>query len=165
MTSLAFWDLILESLTPNVNAALVLSTWLIKWINIEVHNWTKAHLRWGFRVQILRNQFGPIWSKSNPWVGPGFLLWILRCSQSGNHPENNLAKFCYILNMKLEKKIKKSGSFYILGYLLELIITIWWSDFVFSFKIWRIWVIFYLKNLCIGRNPNFSGRNLAKIRH
>jgi hypothetical protein len=26
---------------------------------------------------------------------PGFLLRILWCSQNGNHPENNLAKFCY----------------------------------------------------------------------
>jgi hypothetical protein len=114
-----------------VNAPLVLSTWLIKWINIKVDNWTKAHLRRGFRLQILRNQFGLIWSKLNPWVGRGFLLWILWCSQSGNHPENNLAKFCYILNMKLEKKVKKSWPFYIFGYLLELIITIRWSDFFF----------------------------------
>jgi hypothetical protein len=43
------------------------------------------------------------------------------CSQSGDHPENNLAKFGYILDIKLEK-IK---SFYILGYLLELIVKIW----------------------------------------
>jgi hypothetical protein len=47
---------------------------------------------------------------------------ILWCSQSGHHPENNLAKFGYILDMKVEKKSK---SFYVLGYLLELIIKIW----------------------------------------
>jgi hypothetical protein len=34
---------------------------------------------------------------------PGFLLRILWCSQSGGHPENNLAKFGYILEMKVEK--------------------------------------------------------------
>jgi hypothetical protein len=51
----------------------------------------------------------------------GLLLGILQCSQSGNHRENILAKSGYLLYMKLEKK----ESFYILGYLLELIIKIW----------------------------------------
>jgi len=46
---------------------------------------------------------------------------ILWCSQSGHHPENDLAKFGYMLDMKVEKK---SESFYILGYLLEFIIKI-----------------------------------------
>jgi len=36
-------------------------------------------------------------------VGAGFLLRILWCSQSGDHNENNLAKFDYILNMKVGK--------------------------------------------------------------
>jgi hypothetical protein len=45
--------------------------------------------------------------------GPGFLLRILWWSQSGNHPENDLAKFGYILDMKVEKKPE---SFYVLGY-------------------------------------------------
>ncbi len=156
MTSSVLRDLILESLTPSVNAPLVPSTWLIKWIDIEVDNWTKAHIRWGFRVQILRNQFGLIWSKLNPWVGPGFLLCILWCSQSGNHPENNLAKFCYILNMKLEIKIKIRILLYFWlppgTYNNNLVIWLF-----FSFKIWRIRVIFYpWKTLCIGRSPNFQ---------
>jgi hypothetical protein len=34
----------------------------------------------------------------------GFLLRILWCNQSGNHPESNLAKFGYILDMKVEGK-------------------------------------------------------------
>jgi hypothetical protein len=34
----------------------------------------------------------------------GFLLRILWCSQSDDRPENNLAKFGYILEMKVEKK-------------------------------------------------------------
>jgi hypothetical protein len=41
-------------------------------------------------------------------------LW---CSQSGNHPENNLAKVGYIQDTKMGKKKR---SFYILGYLLDL---------------------------------------------
>jgi hypothetical protein len=52
----------------------------------------------------------------------------LGCSQSGHHPENNLAKFGYILDMKLGKK--KILSIF-LGYLLELIIKVW--RFGFSF--------------------------------
>jgi len=34
----------------------------------------------------------------------GFVLRILWCSQSGDHPENNLAKFRYILDMEVGKK-------------------------------------------------------------
>jgi hypothetical protein len=33
-----------------------------------------------------------------------FILRILWCSQSGNRPENNLAKFGYILHMKIKKQ-------------------------------------------------------------
>jgi hypothetical protein len=51
--------------------------------------------------------------------------------QIGNHPENNLGKFGYILDIKVGQKPK---SFYSLGYLLELVI-----------KIWRIWAIFFHK--------------------
>jgi hypothetical protein len=52
----------------------------------------------------------------------GFLSRILWCSQSGNHSQINLAKFGYILDMKVGNKTE---SCYILGYLLELIIKIW----------------------------------------
>jgi hypothetical protein len=48
---------------------------------------------------------------------------VLACRQGGDHLENNLSKFGYILDMKVEKT--KRESFYILGYLLELIIKIW----------------------------------------
>jgi hypothetical protein len=48
-----------------------------------------------------------------------FLLRILRCSENDDHVKNNSGKFGYILNMKIEKK-----SFYIFGYLVELIIKI-----------------------------------------
>jgi len=49
-------------------------------------------------------------------------LRILWCNQSGDHLENNLTKFGYMINMKVGKKWK---SFYILGYLLEVIIRLW----------------------------------------
>jgi hypothetical protein len=42
---------------------------------------------------------------------------------------NNLAKFGYILDVKVENKQKP---FYILGYLLELIIKIWQFGFIFE---------------------------------
>jgi hypothetical protein len=43
------------------------------------------------------------WKKENKW-GPGFSLRILWCSQSGDNPENNLAKFGYIVDVKVEKE-------------------------------------------------------------
>jgi hypothetical protein len=48
---------------------------------------------------------------------------VLACRESGDHSENYLAKFGYILDMKVVKK--KRESFYILRCLLELIIKIW----------------------------------------
>jgi hypothetical protein len=46
---------------------------------------------------------------------------LLRSSGS-DHPLDDLARFGYRLDMKVEKTAE---SFYILGYLLELIIKIW----------------------------------------
>jgi 5-methylthioribose kinase len=61
--------------------------------------------------------------------------------QSGDHPENNLAKFGYILfrkQGKQKKKKKNTESFSIFGYLLEVIVEIWrYLEFSF-FKIWAI---------------------------
>ncbi len=48
----------------------------------------------------------------------------------GHHPWDDLDRFGYILDMK----VIKPESFYILGYPLEVII-----------KIWKIWVIFFMK--------------------
>jgi hypothetical protein len=45
--------------------------------------------------------------------GPGFLLRILRWSQSGNHPENDLAKFGYILDMKVFFSKKQNPSMFL----------------------------------------------------
>jgi hypothetical protein len=44
----------------------------------------------------------------------------LACSQSGDHPEK--AKFGYMLDMKVEKKKKKTVFMMSCGYLLEVII-------------------------------------------
>jgi hypothetical protein len=50
----------------------------------------------------------------------------------GNHPKNNLAKFGYIIDVKVGEK-QKTESFYVLGYLLELIIKTWEFGGVFFF--------------------------------
>jgi hypothetical protein len=47
----------------------------------------------------------------------------LSCSQSGDHPENNLAKRGYMLDTKVGKK-KRRVSMLSCGYLLEVIIKI-----------------------------------------
>jgi hypothetical protein len=62
--------------------------------------------------------------------------------------------------MKVEKK---RGSFFILGYLVELIIKIWWSA-TFLLEIWRIWVMFLVKNPLYRSKSYFSGRNLTVFR-
>jgi hypothetical protein len=53
-------------------------------------------------------------------------------SRGGDHPETILANSGYMPHMKVEKK---PGSFYILGYLLELIVEIWRFEFSFLFEI------------------------------
>jgi hypothetical protein len=49
----------------------------------------------------------------SPGQAIGFCFKDFGRHQSGDHPENNLAKFGNILQMKVELKINKS--FYILG--------------------------------------------------
>ncbi len=77
------------------------------------------------------------------------------CSQSGDHPENNLAKFGYILDMKGGKQTE---SFNILGYLSELIKRMWWFDFKqFTFsKLFEFETSFPRKFLRIGWNHIFQ---------
>jgi hypothetical protein len=41
----------------------------------------------------------------------GFVLRILWYSQSGDHPENNLAKFRYILDMEVGRRIQNPSTF------------------------------------------------------
>ncbi len=80
------------------------------------------------------------------------------------YPENNLAKFGYILDTKVEKKRKKE-SFYVLGYLLELIIKKCDDLDLFLFKIWQNlgYFFFHEKSFCISQNHVFEveiGKNL-----
>jgi len=67
--------------------------------------------------------------------------------------------------MKVEKKT--GSSFYILGYLLELIIKSGDLEtffFFFFFKIWQIWVIFFSWKILLYRSKSYlSGQNLAKF--
>jgi hypothetical protein len=97
--------------------------------------------------------------------GSGFLLRILCCSQSGNHPENNWAKFGYILHFKVDPQKKKNR---ILLYYSCLRTETYHkkSGFFFReiFEIWQIWVIFPMKNPMYRLKSYFSSRNLAKIR-
>ncbi len=72
-----------------------------------------------------------------------FLLRILWCSQSGDNPENILAKFGYILDIKVEKKTR------ILWYswlLLELMIKIWQIQSFISSKSGKFGSFFSMKN-------------------
>jgi hypothetical protein len=87
---------------------------------------------------------------------------VLACRQSGYHSENNLAKFGYILDMKVGKKKKKRGSFYILGYLLELIIKNWQlGRKKKSSKSGKFAFFFPLKNPLYRSKSYFPGRNLV----
>ncbi len=91
----------------------------------------------------------PIWLVNilNLFLLEARILW---CSQSDNRSENDLAKFGYILNTKANYFFFKTESFYILGYLLELIKknpTIWKNILqnlanLGHFFLWKI--------LCIG---------------
>jgi len=70
----------------------------------------------------------------------------LGCSQRGEKKKNNLNKNRYLIDIKIEKKKKKKkNSFYIFGYLLELIVKYGDLEFMF-FKIWQIWAIFCMEN-------------------
>jgi hypothetical protein len=54
----------------------------------------------------------------------GFLLRIFLCSQTDKHPKNNLAKFGYILNMKVGEKKNKIIQFLATYWNLSLKITL-----------------------------------------
>jgi hypothetical protein len=60
-----------------------------------------------------------------------------------NHPQDNIARFGYILNMKINKK---SESFYILRYLLELIFKNLAMWIYFFFEIWIFGTFFHEKS-------------------
>jgi hypothetical protein len=60
-----------------------------------------------------------MWYMLNTWFcwNPVFHFLVLCSSQSGDHPEKNLANFHYTPYMKW---FKKKGSFYVFGSLLEI---------------------------------------------
>jgi hypothetical protein len=81
------------------------------------------------------------------WPEAGFLLRILWCSQSGDHPENNLAKFGYMLDMRVAKN-------QIPSVFLATDLNLTWKsgDYLKKnfkkkkkkiFKIWQIRIIFF----------------------
>jgi len=81
------------------------------------------------------------------WSAARFLLRILCCTQSGNHPENNLAKFGYIIDMR----IAKNDGIFLYSWLpsrsYRKTLEIW------KFEIWQIFTTFSpWKILCIGQN-------------
>jgi hypothetical protein len=59
-----------------------------------------------------------------------------------------------MLHIRYESR-KKPESFYILGYLLDLIIKIWPSSPQKNFEIWQIWVTIPWKILYISQNYIF----------
>ncbi len=72
----------------------------------------------------------------------------------GFFPPNSSSRFGYIQDIKVGKKTE---SFNILGYLLELLIKIWRFEFFLIFEIWRIWAIFSMQNpWYIGPNHIFQ---------
>ncbi len=88
-----------------------------------------------------------------------FFLRIFWCSQSGDHSQNNLAKFGYILDMKVGKillknklKINPSSNIFLATYW-----NLSWKsgDLIKKkfLKIWRIWGGFFLGPFCSMKNP------------
>ncbi len=90
---------------------------------------------------------------------PGFPLRSFLCSQSAIIQKLILPNLGYILDMKSREKTE---SFFILGYLLELIIKIWRFGKTL-FEIWRIWVFFFTKYPLCRSKSFFSGENFAKF--
>jgi hypothetical protein len=90
---------------------------------------------------------------------PGFVLRILWCSESGNHPGNNFAIFGYIIDMKVEK---------------NRILLYSWLPTVSCHKTLAMWNFFSwksgeygpfypLKDHLYRSKSYFSGRNLEEI--
>jgi hypothetical protein len=78
---------------------------------------------------------------------------ILWCSWTGNHPSDDLARFCYILDLNVGKKPQ---SFYILGYLLELSRKSGNLGFSFLWNLANLNHFFPWKIHCIGENHIFQ---------
>jgi hypothetical protein len=81
------------------------------------------------------------------------------CTQSEYNPENNLAKFGYILHKEVEKN---QNLFYIVGFLLKVIIKPWWCGFIFIFQnLSNFGLIFFpWKILCVSWNHIYQVESL-----
>jgi len=102
-------------------------------LDLNVH---KDHVK---KIWLLRTHY----TKNSPPKLQVFFLSILWCSQSGDHPLEDLAKkFGYELDMKVK------SIFLSFDYPLKPIGEIWQFVEIFL-KIWWIWVIFHLKIICI----------------
>ncbi len=66
------------------------------------------------------------------------------------------------LHTRYESRKKKPESFYNLGYLLELIIKIWWTWIFFFWNLSNLGY-FPMENPLYRLRSHFSGRNLAKL--
>jgi hypothetical protein len=84
-------------------------------------------------------------------------LW---CRWNGNHSKDDLARFGYKLDMKVERK---PDSFYILGYLLELMIKMWNLDYFFLRKMANFVLNVSMKIPLYWSKSYFSGRNFGEI--
>jgi hypothetical protein len=95
-----------------------------------------------------------------------FFFFFKNLAEVAIIPKDGLARFGYILDMKVEKR-KTRILLLILGYLLELIIKIWRFGlffYYFYFEIWRIWSFFLsMKNPLYRLKSYFSGQNLTEL--
>ncbi len=85
-------------------------------------------------------------------VVPGFFLRVLWHSQSGRNSQNNLAKFGYILDMKVEK----NRIFFTLGTLLEINYKNWKFERKPFQNLANLGHFFPWEILCIGWNHFFK---------
>jgi hypothetical protein len=82
-------------------------------------------------------------------------------SQSGDHPEINLAKFCYTLDLKVSPKKKKKIPLY--SWLPSAIYHRLWPFGMFLIQnLMNLGPFFPMENLLYRSKPFFSGENLAK---
>ncbi len=75
-----------------------------------------------------------------------YFFSILWCSQTSNDQEKLFIQIWLYIRYEIEKG---KWSFYILGYLLEVTIIIWWFGIFFPLRMWQIWVNFHKKSLVL----------------
>ncbi len=90
-----------------------------------------------------------------------FFFPIMWCSWSGDHPWGTWFNQIWPHTRRYESR-KKTESFYILGYLLELIIEIRQFGFYYFWNLANLSHFFSMKNPLYRSKPYFSGGNLPK---